>query len=306
MYRIARDKLALIATQLDPEQFEILFSRVMSLVPPKELEEIISGAAPGPLGSYESSEIGRLVTEGFRSWNSFNETYRHEADRIRAMDSGQASWADLGHFLVKHGNAEPVDEVSLATFEFRNNQIESVEEQLPAIRLGKNVYVCGNTNGLPVETRAGSKAYALGINLEEILAVMRNTFFPDRDVGAALVRRSKELDIHLPMDTVSLITLLRHSIRYEGGNSNESNLSLHLFAVNTEFQQTELSTIARANTIRLLMQSQRVRDMEIILETEKMAEIEQSLIDHFQRLTEDDISMGIRHAVWLIAVIRLI
>src|SRR5262249_5068338 len=37
MYRIARERLRLIASQLDPEQFETLFSRVMSLVPPAEL-----------------------------------------------------------------------------------------------------------------------------------------------------------------------------------------------------------------------------------------------------------------------------
>jgi len=40
MYRIARERLRLIASQLDPEQFETLFSRVMSLVPPAELEEL--------------------------------------------------------------------------------------------------------------------------------------------------------------------------------------------------------------------------------------------------------------------------
>ena len=306
MYRIARDKLTLIASQLDPEQFEMLFSRVMSLVPPKELEEIVSSAAPGPLGSRESNEIGRLVTEGFRSWNSFDETYRHEAERIRIMDPGQAEWADLGHFLVKYGNAESADEVSLATFEFRNNQIESVEEQLPAIRFGQTIYVCGDTGGLPAETRDSRKAHALGINLEEISAVIRNVFLPDRDVGAALVRRSKELDALLPADTVSLIALLRQSIRYEGGSGNEFNLSLYLFAVSTDHQQTEISTKVCAGIIRLLMQSQRVRDNETAIETETILEIEKSLTNHFRVPTENEINLGIRHAVWPIAVIGLI
>lgn len=306
MYRIARDKLALIASQLDPEQFEILFSRVMSLVPPKELEEVISRAAPGPLGSYESNEIGRLVTEGFRSWNSFNETYRDEAERIRAMDPGQASWADLGHFLVKYGNAEPADEVSLATFEFRDNQIESVEEQLPAIQIGEKVYVCGDTGGLPIETLDGRKAHALGINLDEISDLMRNAFLPDRDVGAAVVRRSKEIDSCLPIGTSSLLALLRQSIRYEGGSSNEFNLTFHLFALTADFQQTELNTKARTDIIRLLMQTQRVRDTEIYLETESMVKVEYTLVNQLRLPSEDEISMGIRHAVWPIAVIRLI
>jgi hypothetical protein len=35
MYRIARERLRLIARQIDPDQFELLFSRVMSLVAPE-------------------------------------------------------------------------------------------------------------------------------------------------------------------------------------------------------------------------------------------------------------------------------
>ena len=76
MYRIAREKLALIAKHLDPDQFESLFSRVMSLVPPKELENIlgdISGSSM--LDGPATQEIGRLVTEGFRSWSSFDDQY---------------------------------------------------------------------------------------------------------------------------------------------------------------------------------------------------------------------------------------
>lgn len=135
---------------------------------------------------------------------------------------------------------------------------------------------------------------------------MRSVFLPDRDVGAAVVRRSKEIDSHLPVGTSDLIALLRQSIRYEGGSGNEFNLTLHLFAVTTDFRKIELSAKARTDIVRLLMQLQRVRDTEVNLETEVMVQIENTLSTQLRLPTEDEISLGIRHAVWPIAVIRLI
>ena len=60
LHTVARHKLQLIATQLDPDAFESLFSRVMSLVPPKELEAILGASPPGPLDDHASREIGNL------------------------------------------------------------------------------------------------------------------------------------------------------------------------------------------------------------------------------------------------------
>jgi len=61
MYRIAREKLAMIASHLDPEQLRLCLVGVMSLVPPKELEDILGEISSGPFTNAASTEIGRLV-----------------------------------------------------------------------------------------------------------------------------------------------------------------------------------------------------------------------------------------------------
>lgn len=302
MYRIARDKLALIASQLDPDQFEDLFNRVMSLVPPKELEAVIGEARSSAFGTYESNEIGRLVTEGYSAWNNFDQTYRHEADRIRAIEPGQASWADLGHFLTKYGNAEAADEVSLATFEFRGDQIESIEENLPAIRIGSRTYVCGDTGGLPVETRIGDKAYPVGLNVEEIIVTLRNAFLPDRETGAAILRRSIELDRHLPPLTQGLIAVMRQSVRYQAGICNEANLSLHMFAVASGIEPVELNPDVRSKIIRVIMSAQRARDGDVQA-FGRLLEVEAQILAKLRIPTEDEIARNVRHGVWPIAAI---
>jgi len=76
MYRIAREKLRVIATQLDTEQFELLFSRVMSLVPPKELETILGGAAASRVVDETAEAIGALVRQGYSVWEQFDRRFR--------------------------------------------------------------------------------------------------------------------------------------------------------------------------------------------------------------------------------------
>ncbi|BCT68870.1 DEAD/DEAH box helicase [Nitrosospira sp. NRS527] len=305
MYRIAREKLAVIASQLAPDQFELLFSRVMSLVPPKELEDIIGGARLGLLGTFESNEIGRLVTEGFRSWNDFDNAYRHEADRIRALDQGQATWADLGNFLVKFGGADPSDDVSLSVFEFRNDEIESVHETLPAITLNGKSFVCGDTGGLPVETKNGDRAYALGLNLEEIVAALRIVFIFDRDAGFVVVRNSKELDQIVP-DVEFLIALLRQSVRFEGGAASESGLSIHVFSVDRKGATSELRPEIRAEVIRGLLRAQRVRDWPADVAYTRLDQIERELASELRVPNEREVASGIRHCIWPLATVILV
>lgn len=298
MYRIARDKLALIASQLDPEQFEILFSRVMSLVPPKELEDVIGNGAPGPWSSAESAEVGRLVTEGFRSWESFDETYRHEADRIRTVDPGNASWEDVAGFLTKYAGAEAGQPVALSTFEFRDDQIVSKEEQLSAIRVGGQTYACGDTHGLQAEASDGVKVPTLGLNIEDISNLLRAAFLPSETVGLAVVRRPKGMDRVVPADTAGLLVLLRHSVLHSSGAPTELAVSLHVFAVHSDFATSELNAASRADAVRLLMQAQRVREPTPYSQVEALRDTEARLVNALRAPSEQEFMAGIRHSVW--------
>lgn len=184
MYRIAREKLAMAVRHLDPEKFEDLFSRVMSLVPPRELEAVL-GDASGPLDTnlHASEEIGRLVTEGFKVWNDFDQKYRHQADSIKAINPGQATWADLGAFLVKYAGAEDGPDSKFSSFEFSDSEIIELEENLPTIAFNNKHFACGDTGGLPATIADGSSADRLGLNLEWVQDCMRDAFSPKRSCG---------------------------------------------------------------------------------------------------------------------------
>lgn len=307
MYRIAREKLALISSQLDPEQFEILFSRVMSLVPPKELEGVIGGAPPGPLGVQESNAIGKLVTEGFKTWNSFDSTYRHEAEKIRSIDPGTATWSDLATFLTRYGDASATNDVGLPTFEFRNDEIVAVEEKLPALQFGSKIYACGDTGGLPIDSLNGQSVYSLGLNLPEVTEILRSRFIPDKLVGCALLRLDSDIQSALNNESIiGLLFFIRQTIHYELGNSREVTLSLVGVALSSEREVTELTSDRQADVVRSITKAQRSKEPALPEMIMNMKVAENEMIPKLRMPSDEEISRGIRHAVWPIAAIAFV
>ena len=232
MYRIARDKLALVARHLDPEQFETLFSRVMSLVPPKELEAIL-GDLSGPLalGSPGAEEIGRLVNEGFHSWSHFDDAYRRQAELIRAANPGEAHWADLAALLVKYCGASDGPGATFSSFEFSNDEIIAVEENVGTIQAHGKVYACGDTGGLPAMVLT-VRLPALGLNLDWVQRNLRNVLTPDRPAGIAFVNRSPNLGLDAQVEMLPVfLFLLRQQLRHEAGRWSEGMVELRLYSV---------------------------------------------------------------------------
>ena len=307
MYRIAREKLALISSQLDPEQFEILFSRVMSLVPPKELEDIIGSAPQGTLGMLESNAIGMLVTEGFKTWSLFDDTYRHEAEKIRAIEPGTATWSDLVSFLSKYGDALVTDDVEVTTFKYKDNEILAVGEQFPSIVVGSKTYVCADTGGLPVGIVGGQPVHALGMNLPEISEILINRFIPEKFVGCALLRKDEDiLSVFDDMSVVGLLFFLRQTIHCELGNSREIDLSFSSFALLSSGERYQLSSTQQAKIVRAIFQAQRSKQLPSADVIKQLKDYEVDNILELKIPSEQEVSMGIRHAVWPIAAIAFI
>lgn len=308
MYRIAREKLALIAKHLDPDQFETLFSRVMSLVPPKELESILgdisgSSSIDGPA----TQEIGRLVTEGFRSWSSFDDEYRKQADDIRAVSPGEARWTDVGAFLVKYGGANDGAEASFNSFKFHENEIVAVDEEVPTIAFNKQIYACGDTGGLSAVGADGVTALTLGLSLDEVQKVLRASFEPDRLAGAAYVKRPDGLAyLGSPKESVVVLAFIRQTLQQERGRWAEKATSLHLFTLGATGESQELDGKQRAEVIRALQIVPRVKDPMDAKIRPDLCDIERNLIQILRRPSEAEISSGVRYAVWPIAAVILI
>lgn len=308
MYRIAREKLALIAKHLDPDQFETLFSRVMSLVPPKELESILgdisgSTALDGPT----TQEIGRLVTEGFRSWSSFDDQYRKQADEIRAVSPGEARWADVGAFLVKYGGADDGAEASFNSFTFQENEIVSVDEKVATITFNKRLYACGDTGGLTAVGPDGTLAETLGLSLAEVQGVLRACFQPERVAGVAYVKRPAGLAyLGESKDPVVLLAFIRQTLQQDRGRWNEKSTSLHIFSVRQGGERVELNGKQRADFVRVLQTVSRVKDPSAVVLDAGLADTERQLVQSLRRPTDAEISAGVRYALWPLAALVLI
>jgi hypothetical protein len=308
MYRIARDKLALVARHLDPEQFDVLFSRVMSLVPPKELESIL-GDVSGPLamGSPAAEEIGRLVTEGFRSWSDFDQAYRRQAELIRAATPGEAHWADLGAFLVKHCGASDGQGATFSSFEFSDNEIVALEERIPTIQADGKTYACGDTGGLVATGTDGVAAASLGLNLEWVQRSLRDALTPNRRAGTAFVNRPPGLAFgDDPRGISTCLFMLRQKLRHEGGRWSENMVELRAYLVSTSGLPIEVEGQARAKLVRSLNAASRVKDPLAIRTRTDLTAIERDLLGRLRLPSEEEIADGVRYAVWPIAAVTMV
>lgn len=306
MYRVAREKLALISQHLGPDQFESLFSRVMSLVPPKELESVLSDVTSAAgLDDPAIQQIGRLVTEGFRSWSAFDGVYRKQADQIRATESGQASWADLGHFLVKYCGAGSGDAATYGTFTFQESEIVASEEDVPTIRFFGHTYACGDTGGLHAADVSGATVYQLGMNLEPVQAALGQSFAPSRKVGVAFLNHPVGLDFLSPDPRGTVVfAFLRQRLEQEHGVWAERGVSFHCYTVAFSGDPIELNSHQRAVLIRACQNVPRIKDASLVRIRNDLIEVEKALFQVLKRPTEEQMSAGLRYAVWpLVALV---
>ena len=75
-WRVARERLTTIATTLvAADRFETVFSRVMCLIPPEELQTVLINSPASPLAEAEVQRLSSLVDSGFRNWQTFHDRY---------------------------------------------------------------------------------------------------------------------------------------------------------------------------------------------------------------------------------------
>jgi superfamily II DNA or RNA helicase len=305
MYRIARDKLHMIATHLDPDQFETLFSRVMSLVPPKELEDIVGGTPASAFPGAAATEIGRLVTEGYRAWSDFDDRFRKEAEKIKTISAGTATWDDLGAFLTKYCNALASGDASFTGFEFRGDEVIAIAENVPVIEMDGVLYACGDSGGVPFEARESRPVVQLGLNVPEVITRLRQHFLAERPAGAAVLKRPAHLASGPCAAAQAFVLLLRQTIRSELGRASEVSVSLAVFSVLADGGIEELDGSSRGDVIRALLQTSRVKEPARTPIWDSMPGVVASLVNKLRQPTDDELSRGDRHVVWPIGVVLL-
>ena len=296
MYRIAREKLRLIATQMDAEQFEVLFSRVMSLVPPKELESLLGAAAAIKVDDEEAEGIGALVRQGYAAWEEFDRRYRHQAEQIRTLQPGEATWEDLQDFLIRTANATLAADVKIATFDLKDGEIVGQDEHVPALRIGTDLYVCADTAGTPAEDSDGKPVPTIGINHSLVRDLLRNATMM-QTVGAGYVNRPDNLGRQFPA-RFGVLAFLRHSVRIAPGETTERAVDFHAFVVDEAGETTELDPGRRALLVRELNRATRVRDPQITPLAQSLQRKEFELANMLRVVTDAERAEGVRPAVW--------
>jgi superfamily II DNA or RNA helicase len=307
MYETARRKLAMVAQHMDSEAFENLFTRVMSLVPPKELEGVLSASFVKE--EYTTSfdqEIGRLVKEGFDTWNEYDSKYREQSQKIRSLDSGLADWHDIQSYITEYCDAKKVEDVSFTSFDFLDGEIVAVEDSVNAFQVDDEVFSTGDTGGLIPVDKSGKQVKQMGLNSAIIKKQLRKHFDDYEEGGVAFLRKPKELDF---LNTKSEFTFIYffviQRLRQDGTSWVELNVKNKVYIQHNDHEINEMTPNDLRKLMNALLQSIKVKDTSGLkmINWSKLEEREKEIIQTLRKPEEKDIEFGIRHAVWPIGLI---
>lgn len=310
-YAVAYDKLVNIARSLTKgqERFEELFTRVMSVIPPAELQDVMAQAAVGPLSDDDCARIAALVETGYLNWKNFHDQF-HADQKLRTPDPGLASWDDLGRFIKQHAKGKPVTGYSSLRFERREKKhVESILDEIPVLELPDGSLVsCADVGGRPIVGPTESVRPA-GLNVPYIASALRSVAFPDELTGAANLRWPESLprSACLPIGTIGLVAAARIAVRRDpGAGWAEHKSEIHLWVVPRNDTPVEIVGQDLAEVVRgLFGASVRTKaDVDADI-TARITAVESGLLDQYRRRTEADVDAGIRYAVFPLAAIVL-
>ena len=264
MYELARHKLRSIARTLAPERFEDLFVRVMALVPPEELSEVLVRDGVGPLGLADQDELARLVAEGYSRWERFDREFSGAQQRIREVPAGHAHWNDLSRFAREYADARVV--AGGTAHRFRQQHDDVVEDLEPAqlLELGGKIFASEDYGSVPVSTASGDRASPLGLNQETITATLRDCAFGSGSPGVAHLRLGRLDDLALE-PPFGLLVYGRVNLSLESAAHREVAVELRMFAVTPAGELFEVEEASRGQLVRALLEAQVIRQRDATL-----------------------------------------
>jgi superfamily II DNA or RNA helicase len=302
-FRVAREKLTLIASAIvGAERFEAVFSRVMCLLPPEGLQDVLIGGRAEPLSTKDTIKISEMVESGFKAWTDFHDRFYKEQLVIRQQDAGLATWDDLAEFLVENGGATNVDGFQAQRFELIEGLINPVEDNINALRMqdGRQ-YVCGDTQGAPVFTSGREIALQLGLNLALVTETLRKCAFPQTTCGAAHLRWPKEMG-DFPFVTeqpTGVLIYLRQTLRANPqGGWLEQGAKLKCYFVDSARAALAIDGAQTAALLHSLFKAPpRLKPAEDESIVQFLQTAERQLLEELRQPSEIEIAQGVRYAV---------
>lgn len=302
LYRVAREKLRSISSTLVPsDRFESLFSRVMALVAPEDLLEIMAERPLGPLNDDEQKRLTDLVTEGFHRWKDFDEEYSGQQRRIRHLDPGQAAWDDVAGLARAHLKAKPVEGYRVLRFKWASGEVQEASEEALVFELGGRHLACGDYGGMPVLRGEGETADRLGLNHPAVAETIRELAFPREPAGAAHIRLPAGADPGIAGLTwpFGVLVLGRHSVRWTDGTAVESGTTLHVSVVQQEGAVSSVAGESKGRLIRTLIDAVQRQEAEPAPRlVEAMEAAQEQLVNELRRPSEAERGSGVAHGVF--------
>jgi hypothetical protein len=311
-YRAAREKLRLIAsTMVEPERFESLFSRVICLVPPEELQHLLIDGDRGPLSKQNEQQLAAMVQEGFEKWKTFDERFAQQQRQIRQLDTGLARWTDVREYLLKYGKAR--EEVGFYSERFQADSAGTVpvqENSDSVVRLGENSFVaCEDLAGLPAYGPNGEIAKQFGLNHPYAMEMLTKQGFETEEIGPAWLGIPKDLWPWGSDRSAAVLVYLRVTMRPDASRGwVEQGTELKYFHIDAstsglagEDSLPDWRELTRHDARRLVDAlwgaTIRTRGTPNAGDLERLGKAEQSISDHLRRPSETDRQNGHRHAV---------
>lgn len=308
-WSVARERLSAVAhTVVAPDRFETVFSRVMCLIPPEELQTVLINSPASPLAEAEVQRLTSLVDSGFRDWQSFHDRYAENQRQIREQPAGLARWNHLRDFLMRYGNAELPSGIDRTRFVQRDGQVQTVEESAEVLKLSDgSLCFVGDFEGGLFSGQSSNTVGPLGLNIPPVSELLRHCVSSLLPTGAAHLRwgdNQKELRARLGQEIV-ILAFARQTFRLDSvGGINEVGTELTAYVVSTE-QTTVVSGEDRAALFDMSrLATVRVRPVDSPLFTRAASE-EGRLINELRRPSEEAIRQGVRYAVWPILALHL-
>lgn len=302
-YLVARERLRLIASSIvGPERFEAIFSRVMCLVSPEELQEVLIGNAVAPLSDEERQRVSAMVEGGFKAWNEFHEKYSKVQNEIRSQNPGLTDWNDLKLFLEVYTDAKQADGYSLSHFERRNGLIEAVNEAAEVVELptGQRL-ILGDVEGALSEGPDGQTVERAGLNLPTVADALRRCAFPKVTTGAAYLKAAESDVIPLRLDQgpCGFLWLLRQVLQAEQqAGWTEQNSNLLCYRISCDGLVSEAMGAEKVAAMRCLQNATPRLRPDITEEfTNSMVRHEQELLQSLRRPSNEQYRAGLRYAV---------
>lgn len=300
MYAAAERKLRLIvSTMVEADRADALFARVMSLIPPEELQAILLRDPGHQVPVIDVEGVGRLVQEGFNKWKAFHDKYSTEQKKIQQLDPGLAAWEDVDQFLTEYAGAKPLSGYSVQRFVREGNTVRLALKDATVIGLGDGrAYACGDYAGSPVYGPESTPAQQLGLNVGPVTQALRKVAFPPSAAGAAQIRWPADVDLPSAPFPFGVLVLLRQALRMEQASWIEGPLTLHCYLLENNHEPKSLDGSERGAMIRALFRSTvRIKAEETPELTADMVRRERELAESLRRIDRQQFDEGLRFAV---------